>query len=56
VAWPFEIADLNCERHSYSEICDSCAIEPESKAQYYLVMLALIGVGQLEQDKARVQR
>jgi hypothetical protein len=32
------------------------AIEPDSKAQYYLMMLALIVVGQREQDEARVQK
>ncbi|KAJ7904886.1 hypothetical protein B0H13DRAFT_1881563 [Mycena leptocephala] len=51
VAWPFEIADLNCKRHSHG---DGIAIEPNSKAQYYSVMLALIAGGQ--QDEARVQR
>jgi hypothetical protein len=69
VVWPFEIADLNCKRQSDGEgmsvfsflhdtqICVFCsAIEPDSKAQYYLVMLALIVVVQLEQDEARVQR
>ncbi|KAJ7795570.1 hypothetical protein B0H13DRAFT_1934886 [Mycena leptocephala] len=31
------------------------AIEPDSKAQSYSVMLALIVVGQLEQDEAHIQ-